>query len=964
MKRLIHILLFVSLCSLAGAETEIVNEIEWHYSVSEEEATINGVLDSSIVTGDVSIPQMLGGCPVTSIGSLSFFARSEMTAIIIPNSVRSIGYIDCHNCPNLTSIVLSNGVRTIGSFRCYDCPKLRTIVIPDSITSISDASFSGCSDELFNTNSISGARLVDGWVVGHVGSPSGSLNLSSVRGIAGGAFWGCSLMSSVTFPSHLTCIGSRAFSDCSGLVAISIPKNVTSIGDSAFSDCSGLTSISIPENVTSIGENAFLGCSGLLSISVDGNNSHFDSREGCNAIIRSSDSQLIVGCKNTTIPANVTSIGDGAFYNCAGLRTLTIPEGVTSIGASAFSGCSGLVSINIPDSVTKLGSQAFYDCPDQPFDITTIPGVRLLNGWAVGLQDDCSGAVDVFEVRGIDTSIFAYNGAITSVILPETLKCIESGMFNGCSKLESVTIPEGVTNIESSAFYHCSKLASILIPNGVKSIGAYAFENCSELLSISIPNSVTNIGSCAFQNCSKLVSITIPTNVTSISYAAFTGCSSLTAVTIPAGVPNLGRSLFKNCSALRAVTLKSNPPESWQCWFYDYNDDGTVTYTNGFSSMFWNCPGPICVELGPEVTEIGSLAFAGCSGIASITISGSVTNIGGRAFLDCSDSLSIDIDDNSEWFSIDDGILFSKDKAKIVEVLKPLPENWTIRESVETIQDGALSGHAELLSINIPPSVTNIEKYAFENCSGLSSVGLPNGMKRIPDGIFSGCSGLLSISVPEGVTSIGCQAFSGCINLQTINLPEGVAVVGQDAFKQCNNLKTLSIPGSVLTLANDLFCDCANMEEIVLPRHFQPIVGRFGIPESTTIRYADVSTLTSPVPVSHAWLERFPGLLAEHGDDYENTSNGEAANGKNTVWECYLVGIDPTDASAGFTCSIGMNGGKPSFSWNPDLGEARSYNIIGKTNLADLEWKPGPVANQRFFKVKVQPPTITYYGEF
>ncbi len=58
----------------------------------------------------------------------------------------------------------------------------------------------------------------------------------------------------------------------------------------------------------------------------------------------------------------ITSIGEGAFYNCTYLSSIKIPNSVTSIGSSAFFGCSGLGSITIPNSVTSISSYAFYQC--------------------------------------------------------------------------------------------------------------------------------------------------------------------------------------------------------------------------------------------------------------------------------------------------------------------------------------------------------------------------------------------------------------------------------------------------------------------------------------------------------------------------------------------------------------------------------------------------------------------------
>ena len=141
-----------------------------------------------------------------------------------------------------------------------------------------------------------------------------------------------------------------------------VTYDVTSIGWYAFINCSDLTSVTIPNSVTSIGQYAFYGCSGLTSIKVEAGNTVYDSRDNCNAIIKTETNELFSGCKNTVIPNSVKSIGWNAFYGCSGLTSITIPNSVTSIGDDAFEGCSGLTSITIPNSVTSIGSRAFEGC--------------------------------------------------------------------------------------------------------------------------------------------------------------------------------------------------------------------------------------------------------------------------------------------------------------------------------------------------------------------------------------------------------------------------------------------------------------------------------------------------------------------------------------------------------------------------------------------------------------------------
>ena len=306
----------------------------------------------------------------------------------------------------------------------------------------------------------------------------------SVTSIGSSAFYGCTSLTSITIPNSVTNIESSAFYGCTGLVSITIPNSVTSIGAYAFEGCTGLTSVTTGNGVTSIGFKAFYGCTCLTSISIGNSvtsiegssfgltdltsvvvasgNITYDSRDKCNAIIETATNTLVLGCKTTSIPNSVTSIGDCAFMDCTGLVSITIPNSITSIGEYAFENCTALTSITIPNSVMNIGRETFLGCT-----------------------------------------------SLTSIFIPNSVTSIGEYAFCDCTGLTSITIPNSVMSIGYAAFAECTGLTSITIPNSVTSIGSGAFQKCKGLTSVIIGNNnELKIESYAFVECENLTSVT------------------------------------------------------------------------------------------------------------------------------------------------------------------------------------------------------------------------------------------------------------------------------------------------------------------------------------------------------------------------------------------------------------------------------------------------------------------------
>ena len=204
---------------------------------------------------------------------------------------------------------------------------------------------------------------------------------NSVTTIEGGAFAYCSgFTGDLVIPNSVTTIEESAFFTCYSFDGdLVIGNAVTTIGDGAFNSCDGFRGVlNIPSSVTSIGSDAFRYCK-FSGITVDPANTVYDSRDNCNAIIRTSTNELVTGCVNTVIPGSVTAIGDNAFCGIDEMTSVQIPESVTSIGAGAFAFCFGLTGdLTIPNSVRTIGSGAFFQCEGFDGTLTLGEGVTYI----------------------------------------------------------------------------------------------------------------------------------------------------------------------------------------------------------------------------------------------------------------------------------------------------------------------------------------------------------------------------------------------------------------------------------------------------------------------------------------------------------------------------------------------------------------------------------------------------------
>ena len=857
---------------LAWADTETVDGIEWTYSVRDDEATVgSGEYYTSAIPsntlGAITVPQTLGGCPVTRIGEDAFYDCKRLTAVTIPSCVTSIGgyaFAGCRGIKSvtipacvarlsstfpdaystITDVIIADGVTSVGADAFRNCSRLTSVVIPESVTSIGASAFYGCGG-LKAVGIPSGVTSIGGSAFYNCDSLTSVTIPSGVTSIEYGTFYNCSGLKSLNIPSGVTRIGGSAFYGCSGLSALKIPAGVTSIGTSAFYGCKGVKTLAVPSGVTSIEYGTFYNCSGLTSVTIPSSVTSIGGYAFCNC----------GGLTSVALPSALTCVEQGVFYGCSGLKSLNISSRVTSIGASAFYNCSGLTSLRIPSGVTSIGSYAFSDCSGLtsisiPFDVTCIEDSTFRN---------CSGltSVDIpSRVVSIGASAFYNCTGLTSVTIPSGVTSIGSSAFSGCSGLTSISIPSGVTCIEDSTFRNCRGLTSVDIPAKVTRVGNYAFYNCRGLTSLTIPSSVTSIGDYAFCDCDGLTSIAIPSGVASIGSFAFRYCNELMSVTLSSGVASIGRGAFSDCNKLTAIAVDSgnnayvssdgilygkSKKDFLQC---PAGKAGTVTILSGVTRIgdyaFSGCRGLTSVSIPSTVTDMGEYAFYSCSSLTSVAIPSSVTSIGDYAFSSCSRLTSVTIPSKvtrvgASAFSYCDGLTAVAIPSSVTSIGSSAFARCSGLTTISVdsgnkayaSSDGVLynKSKTELIqcpcgktgTVSIPSSVTSIGESAFYGCSGLTSVSIPTKVTSIGSSVFYGCSGLTSVKIPSGVTSIGSYSFDGCSGLASVTIPSGVTSIGSYAFYRCGGLKSVTVPEAVTSIGSYAFSGCTNLTSVTIP---------------------------------------------------------------------------------------------------------------------------------------------------
>ena len=722
---------------------------------------------------DIVIPSMWNGVTVTK---LIGFNRSNITSVVIPDSLTEISDNAFFECKNLTSVTIGKNVKRIGKSAFKNCLSLTTIEIPKGVEIIDESAFEYC----------------ESLVEVKIGE--------SVKTIGTAAFAGCILLETADLPADLEYIGNSAFADCYKLKNVVIGDKVTYLGARAFFVCQALEMVVVGKNITKILDQTFYGCTSVKSLTFKAPtiSTVFMAFWCCGYNTDSTEYSMDVyfylekaedwfNCSIST-----TLIGRYHLFvkpSYEELTVLEVPNTVTSIATidTRFSFLMSVETLVLPANLTDI-HEAIYD-------MTSLKTIIV----------DYNNP----NYSSFDGALF--NKTKTELIF---LPYKHSGSF---------TIPASTNKgIDASTFVNCPDISEILVENDnpyFRHYGAMLYNKdmtkiiatpCARRVDVSLPATCLTVGDYAFANCVNLKSITIPDSVTAIGSHVFDGCSSLSNITIE-GEPTYTNQTFMGLPA----TVNFNEYENG--YYFGRGDnpytafvmpknkditsiqiaDGCLILTDG---AFAGAEHLENIVFSNTIKVLGNFILMNCSSLKSITLGSGITNIFNGAFKNCTSLETIVFDDN--LLEIDTNAFANCISLKTLR----LPNSLT------KIGEKAFDNCTSLESVSFPASITTISSYAFHNCQSLESINLPGTITGFGWYVFQGCSSLKTVVLEDGFPAIKYGMFYNCASLETINIPESIRFIDDRAFYNCANLKHLVVPESLDSLSSQTFDGCDSLQ--------------------------------------------------------------------------------------------------------------------------------------------------------
>lgn len=399
-------------------------EEDWNAAITYEFDAVTGTIILT-GTGDITITKSY-----TPWGNYP----KDVKKVIIGEGITSIAADTFSNLRNLTEVVLPKSLTTIGRCAFSTCVALKTIDL-SHITSIGEYAFDSCY------------ALT-------------AVNISSATSIDSFAFRNCGLQS-ITIPETLTVVPDRAFPNCTSLREVVLHDRITKIGYNTFRGCSQLTSIQFPKSLKEVDDLAFEGCTSLADIQLN---------EGLEIIGRSAFNSC-KGIKALVIPDSVKTIEDDAFAGCSNLQSIHFGAKLSDITYTAFGRCTNLTTFTISknNSTWEIHNNGLYNKKTRELEAVApgyagayvVPEGALTIGRSAFEEGKVTSVTVPDTVKLIDEYAFYHCKSLKTVILGDGIEEIKMRAFF-LSGITEITIPASVKKMGGSTFSGCTSLTKIV----------------------------------------------------------------------------------------------------------------------------------------------------------------------------------------------------------------------------------------------------------------------------------------------------------------------------------------------------------------------------------------------------------------------------------------------------------------------------------------------------------------------
>ncbi len=622
----------------------------------------------------------------------------------------------------------------------------------------------------------------------------------------------------VVLPESITKINGGAFNGCTSLTTVNIPSQVTQLKD-VFYQCPSLKKITIPQTVSSIA-GSFCNCGTIEEVIIEDAEKSLDinsitfyngtsiknlyqGRNIFNSIFQMKGIEsLIIGdlvseiyshmysgnpLRSVTFGKNLTKIGWYAFTNCTELTEINLPESLVELGYYSFNGCSSLTTFNIPSQITEIKdnfndcsslrkviipknvkkiSASFFRCgtieefiiedSESPIDISGFSETRIKsfyqgrnrgyeNTWFQGKGVETAVIGDM--VTEIGSGIYS-NNPLRSITFGKNLKTIKHQAFVNCTELKEVILPESLVELEGTAFYNCQALTTVNFPSQLTEI-KNNFQKCPSLQKITIPENIMKVSS-SFQDCGEIEEFVIEDSETPITLSDNFGYETVVK-NLYLG-RNCDNSTFQNRKIINLIIgdkvtelVSSFSESSLETVKFGMNLAKIGTYA------FYNCKQLKEVILPESLTELGRVSFDGCSSLSTLVIPSKLTKVQ-QNFNSCTSLKKVVIPSNIE--SIEESFCSCAIDEFIIEdgeTLLTTDGGWNFNGStVKSVYQGrnctanAFSSR-EMESLVVGDMVKELSYNIFSG-NPLKEITLGKNLEKIKNGAFYNCNDIETIT--------------------------------------------------------------------------------------------------------------------------------------------------------------------------------------------------------------------------